>query len=119
MKTLTFISILTISIFTAKAQEFDLVHVEKVSKTINWQPAKLLKDLSADDLHWFFMRYNSETAAVKQLNIEAWGVCDYHKTDNLGLYNYYYNDISRDTYNKYCREISVLMLLDNVINQSK
>jgi hypothetical protein len=119
MKKVALLILLFLGIAKINAQEFDLIQVEKVGKAINWKPAKLLKTLSSDELYLFFLRMNSDRGVVQQLNVNAWAVCDRYKIDNYALYNYYYNNISRETYNKYCKEINALMLLDNVVDQFK
>ena len=111
--------IILLSFSFCKAKDFDMIRVKEIAKAINWKPVNYLKYLTGDKLDLFFLQYNNNYAEVKQLNIEGWAVCEYEKIDNLQLYNYYYSDISRETYNLYCQEINALMLLDGIIKQRK
>lgn len=102
-------------------QQFSGLDLKQVASTIKWKPVDNLKSLNSDPerLNLYFLHLNAEHALMQQLNIEGWGVCEYRKTDNLNLYNYYYQDITRAIYIKYCKEIAALMMLDGIIKQSR
>lgn len=100
-----------------KRTDFNTADLRRVALKVGFTGVKKLKDLSNDDLMVFYSRIETGINFMKQLNINSWGVCEYYKIDNFDIYNYYYNDITRETYDLYCRELNALMLLDGTIEQ--
>lgn len=99
--------------------EFSTYDLRNVMTSIGFKPIKYLKDLDSNKTIQIFNSIEADTPMLKQLNIDSWFYCDFKKIDNFSTYNYYYQDISRSTFDKYCKEINALMMLDGVINQPK
>ena len=109
----------TSCIFAQETDEFTGLDLKKVAEKHEWKPAKQFKGVNSEKMDLFFLELNSDYALIKQININSWSVCYYQKTDNWELYNYYYEDITKATYNLYCKEFNALMLIDGVIKQQK
>lgn len=103
----------------SQIKEFNTNDLKTVISLTGFKPIKNLKGLDAQKLNQFFNMIEADTPMLKQLNISSWVYCDYKKIDNFETYNYYYKDISRTTYDNYCKEINALMILDGVIIQPK
>lgn len=101
------------------AQEFTGLDLKNIVNEVSWKPVKKLNVLKGNEIGLFFLKANSDKNLIKQLNIEGWAMCEHYKIDNFELYNYYYTNISRYTYNKYCNEINALMFLDGILIQNK
>ncbi|ATA92482.1 hypothetical protein CGC56_10115 [Capnocytophaga canimorsus] len=99
--------------------EFSIKDLRKVIAIVEFKPAKKLKPHGIEKFNLFLNYIENDPSFVKQLNINSWGVCEYYKIDNFELYNYYYKRITREIYERYCRELNALMLLDGVIEQLK
>jgi hypothetical protein len=99
--------------------EFSTYDLKKVMSLTGFKSIKNLKGLDSQKLNQFFNSIEADTPMLKQLNISSWVYCDYKKIDNFETYNYYYKDISRTTFDNYCKEINALMILDGVIIQPK
>lgn len=106
-------------VLAQEMKEFTAIDLKNIANTIDWSPAKNFKGVSKEKMNLFFLEINNDTALIKQINIDSWGICDYNKIDNLELYNYYYKDISRSFYNNNCKEINALLLIDGIIKQQK
>jgi len=120
MKNIYILTVLAFFSFSGEisAQEFDeftALDLKKIAKDYGWKPSKRYKGISDEKMNLFFLEINSDYPLMKQININSWSVCFNIKTDNLELYNYYYKDITRNVYNRYCKEISALMQIDGVI----
>ncbi|MBW7869653.1 MAG: hypothetical protein H3C39_01185 [Flavobacteriia bacterium] len=119
MKRICLLIFLVISIQMSAQQDFNSSDLRQVSQLVEMKFVNRLKVLTYDQILRFFNSVESDREFIAQLNINSRGVCDYYKIDNYDIYNYYYKTISRATYNKYCRELNALMLLDGVISQLK
>lgn len=73
-------------------------------------PSSMYKKMLVDVIH---------NRALKQLEIEAWNICDYKKIDNYNIYIQNYSYISKEVFNNYCKELNALMIIDGIIKQSK
>ncbi|WP_396165490.1 hypothetical protein [Flavobacterium sp.] len=120
MKTI-FITILFFLSLNSYSQikEFNTNDLKKIISLTGFKPIKNLKGLDQQQLNQYFNTIEADTPLLQQLNIDAWAYCVYKKIDNFETYNYYYKDISRATFDNYCKEINALMLLDGVIIQPK
>ncbi len=61
----------------------------------------------------------SNPKLLKQLEINSWSICSYNKIDNYSIYLKHYKNISRQTFDQYCQELNILMIIDGIISQSK
>ncbi len=91
---------------------FDLM---RIVKSVDFKFVNRLKGLSIEKLPMVFNDLPSRV--IKQINISAWVLCYNSERDNFEIYNYYYTDISRVTYDKYCKQLNALMIMDNVVKQ--
>ena len=116
-----FFTILALTFLNSYSQDYDFSanDLRKVMNIISFNPVNNLKGLSSQKLNQFFNMVEADEPMLKQLNIDSWFYCEYKKIDNLETYNYYYKDITRTTYNTYCKEINALMILDGIIKQPK
>ena len=121
MKTKIFLSLLVFSFVTMYSQngEFSTYDLKKAMSLTQFKGAKTLKGLSSQKLDELLNRIEGNAGLLKQININSWGVCNYKKRDNFSTYNYYYNEITRKTFDLYCKELNALMLLDGTITQMK
>ncbi len=99
--------------------EFNTADLRRTAQIVEFEFAKNLKNLSKDKLMEFYSSIEADRGLIKQININSWGICNHYNIDNFDTYNYYYKTISRATYNKYCKELNALMLLDGTIKQLK
>ena len=118
-KIILILSLILCTLTYSQSAEFSTSDVKKVYALIQFKPVKGLKNLNSQELNQYFNMIEADTPMLKQLNISSWFYCDYKKINNFETYNYYYKDISRLIYDKYCKEINALMLLDGVIIQPK
>ena len=100
-----------------QSKDFDIYDLKNVMKVAQFKGALKLKGYSKKSLDEFFYQLESNTNLLKQININSWGVCDYKKINNFSTYNLYYKKISQETFDKYCKELNALMLLDGTIKQ--
>jgi hypothetical protein len=121
MKKLLLILIIFTQILSVYSQtnEFNTSDLRRVINIVGFKGVKTLKNFTDNDLIVIFSKIESDRAFMAQLNINSWGVCDHYKINNFDLFNYYYLDITRTTYNTYCKELNALMLLDGTIDQLK
>jgi hypothetical protein len=103
----------------SQISEFNTSDLQRTALKVGFVGVKNLKNLSKDGLKIFFNELESDRMLLKQININSWGVCEFHKIDNFDLYNYYYADVSRETFKINCKELNALMLLDGTISQIK
>ncbi len=103
----------------AQIKEFNTADLRKTAKIVEFEFAKNLKNLSEAELFEIYNSLESDRNLIKQFNISSWAICEYRNIDNFDIYNYYYQNISRHIYNKYCKELNALMLLDGTIKQPK
>lgn len=115
---LTIMLICTLQSFSQKA-EFTAKNLSDVVQITKFKGVGILKGYTSQKINQFFNAVEANQPAIQQLNINAWFYCEYKKIDNLETYNHYYPDISRYTYDMYCREINAIMLIDGVIQQPK
>ncbi len=99
--------------------EFNTADLQKIATKVEFVGAKNLKNLSNDELMTFYSNIEADRSLIKQININSWVVCDQYKIDNFDIYNYYYKDITRETFNLHCQVLNALMLLDGTIKQIK
>lgn len=99
--------------------EFNTADLRRTAQVVKFEFTKDLKNFSNDKLMDYYSSIESNRGLIKQININSWAVCEHYNIDNLDTYNYYYKPISRAIYNKYCKELNALMLLDGTIKQLK
>lgn len=97
--------------------DFSTYDLRTTASKIGFSGVKNLKNLSKDDLLFFYSNLEADRGFMKQLNINSWGVCDHYKINNYDIYNHFYVDISKEMYDSYCKEINALMILDGTIKQ--
>jgi len=97
--------------------DFNTSDLRRTAQTVGFKFANKLKNKSQDYILQFYSSIESNRGLIKQININSWGICDHYNIDNFDIYNYYYKTISRATYNKYCKELNALMLIDGTIKQ--
>ncbi len=56
---------------------------------------------------------------IKQLNIDAWYLCTNKIPEYLQIYNIHYEEVSREFFEKNCKELIALMILDDTISQPR
>jgi len=119
-KILTFILILFVTYSYSQSDEFTATDLKKVINLIKFKGVKNLKNIDTpQELNNLINLIYSDTGLLKQLNISGWAICEYQPIDNFDTYNYYYADISRYTFDTYCKEINALMVLDGTIKQPR
>ena len=104
----------------SQSTEFSANDLKKVINITKFKGVKTLKDIDTpQEVNNLIDLIYSDSGMLKQLNISGWAICEYRPIDNFDTYNYYYSDISRSTFNSYCKEINALMILDGTIKQPK
>jgi hypothetical protein len=104
----------------SQSTEFSANDLKKVINTTKFKGVKTLKDIDTpQEVNNLIDLIYSDSGMLKQLNISGWAICEYKPIDNFDTYNYYYSDISRYTFDTYCKELNALMILDGVIKQPK
>jgi hypothetical protein len=103
----------------SQGEEFNTNDLKKVISIISFKPISNLKDLDQNQINQYLNMVEADSPMLKQLIIDSWYYCDFKKIDNFETYNYYYKDITRITFDKYCNEINALMLIDGTIAQPK
>ena len=104
----------------SQSNEFTANDLKKVINITKFKGVKTLIDIDTpQEVNNLINIIYSDSGLLKQLNISGWAICEYKPIDNLETYNYHYTDISRYTYDSYCKEINALMILDGVIKQPK
>lgn len=102
----------------SQSKEFTVSDLKNVINKVEFKFVHRLKDLNKVEIIQFFNSIEMDSNLLQQLNIDAWAYCEWKKVDNLEVYNYYYKKkIDRNTYNKYCKELIALMIIDGVIIQ--
>lgn len=57
--------------------------------------------------------------AIKQLNISTWSLCNNRQDDVFRNYNIFYKPVSRATFDRYCKELTALMICDGTYEQPR
>lgn len=112
-------TILSVSSLLGQNGEFNTSDLRKTAQIVEFEFVKNLKNSSREKLMDFYSSIEADRGLIKQININSWGICEHYNIDNFDTYNYYYKPISRTVYNKYCKELNALMLLDGTIKQLK
>lgn len=99
--------------------EFNTNDLKKVIELTQFKGVGRLKGYAPQKINQFLNAVEANEPVLKQLNIDSWFYCEYKKIDNLETYNYYYKDITRNTYDLYCKEINTLMLMDDILQHPK
>lgn len=122
MKKTFFTTLITVIFFTSihsQNNKFNTADLQRVAKIVGFRYTKNFKNLPEDKLIQIYSSIESDRSLINQININSWGICEHYNIDNFDTYNYYYKPISRTVYNRYCRELNALMLLDGTIKQIK
>lgn len=56
---------------------------------------------------------------IKQLNISTWSLCNNRQDDVFRNYNIFYKPVSRATFDRYCKELTALMICDGTYEQPR
>ena len=119
-KILTLIISFVVSFTTfSQINEFSTSDLRRVATNVGFEGRKKLKNLTPDDLMKLYLNIETDRALLRQININSWLICSHYKIDNFDTYNYYYNDVAKDVYNMYYKELNALMLIDGTISQLK
>jgi len=113
------LSILSFNTAYSQNDDFNTADLRRTAQIVEFEYAKDLKNYSNDKLMEYYNSIESNRGLIKQININSWGVCEHYNIDNFDTYNYYYRTISHALYNKYCKQLNALMLLDGTIKQLK
>lgn len=115
---ITFFSIFFTVFGYSQNDEFNTSDLRRIASLVGFEGVKLMKKYPTKEAQlMMYSLFESDRAAMRQLNINSWGVCERYNIDNFDIYNYYYKKITRDKYNLYCKELNALMLLDGTIDQ--
>lgn len=111
-----FITLSYVNLF-GQNDDFTSIDLMEVAEKVDFEFVNVMKGIPVKKIPWVFSQLSANV--LKQVNINAWAICDYSKIDNLKIYNYFYKDINRNTYEKYCRELNALMEMDGIIKSPK
>ncbi|ASS47860.1 MAG: hypothetical protein A3D31_18460 [Candidatus Fluviicola riflensis] len=112
-------SIFLIFSFVSTAQDdyykdISASQIVSVIDKVGFSPTKITKDVKAFKIVILQLGTNE----IKQVNIDSWWLCNNRKDDNFTIYNMLYKEVTKETFDLYCKELISLMVCDGTATQT-